>query len=194
MYAKKHGWDGADDEFPAERPTPREAAQCIVWQRSSCSRPCLFRLWPRLKRLRPGAVASNDKPYLTGAGGGVAVGGAWTWNWRSPRRVTTFDQHRFVPFITGYVSDRVTVSAEIEFEHGGNPDADGEVKLEYAVIDFRFSEAFNFRRRDPAPSAFNVLHDSPLNDLTARPVVTRQIIPSTLSEAGMGFFGTTYPR
>ena len=108
---------------------------------------------------------------------------------------STFDQHRFVPFITGYVTDRVTVSAEIEFEHGGNPDKDGEVKLEYAVADFRFTEAFQFRGGvllSPLGS-FNLLHDSPLNDLTARPVVDSQLIPTTLSEAGMGFFGTSYP-
>ena len=87
------------------------------------------------------------------------------------------------------------MSAEIEFEHGGNPDKDGEVKLEYAVADFRFTEALQFRGGvilSPL-GTFNLLHDSPLNDLTARPVVSRQIIPSTLSEAGMGFFGTTYP-
>ena len=34
---------------------------------------------------------------------------------------------------------------------------------------------------------------SPLNDLTERPTVNRQIMPSTLSESGMGFFGTFYP-
>ena len=59
------------------------------------------------------------------------------------------------------------------------------------MADFRLSEALNFRGGvilSPLGS-FNLLHDSPLNDLTARPVVSRQIIPSTLSEAGMGFFG-----
>jgi hypothetical protein len=40
---------------------------------------------------------------------------------------------------------------------------------------------------------FNLVHDSPLQDLTARPMVNRRIIPTTLSEAGMGFFGTFYP-
>jgi hypothetical protein len=136
-----------------------------------------------------------DKPYLTGAGGGVAVGGYLDMELEIPEDGTaTFDQHRFVPFITGYVSERVTVSAEIEFEHGGhveNGGGDGEIKLEYAVTDFRFSDALQFRGGvvlSPLGS-FNVRHDSPLNDLTERPTVARQIIPSTLSEAGMGFFG-----
>jgi hypothetical protein len=136
-----------------------------------------------------------DKPYITRVGDVAAIGGYIDMEFEWTDDASTFDQHRFVPFITGYVSDRVTVSAEIEFEHGGNVQKDGEVKLEFAVADFRFTEALNFRGGvvlSPLGS-FNLLHDSPLNDLTARPVVTRQIIPSTLSEAGMGFFGTTYP-
>ena len=136
-----------------------------------------------------------DKPYLTTLGQGAILGGYMDMEFEWTDDGSTFDQHRFVPFITGHVSDRVTVSAEIEFEHGGNPDADGEVKLEYAVMDFRMSEGLQFRGGvllSPLGS-FNLLHDSPLNDLTARPVVSRQLIPSTLSESGMGFFGTMYP-
>jgi hypothetical protein len=40
---------------------------------------------------------------------------------------------------------------------------------------------------------FNLLHDSPLNDLTDRPLVSRLIIPSTMSETGVGFYGSFYP-
>jgi hypothetical protein len=141
----------------------------------------------------PGGL--NDKPYLTSLGQGAVLGGYMDMEFERTDDGSTFDQHRFVPFITGYVSERVTVSAEIEFEHGGNPDADGEIKLEYAVMDFRLSEALQFRGGvvlSPLGS-FNLLHDSPLNDLTERPTVSRQLIPSTLSEAGMGFFGTAYP-
>jgi len=141
----------------------------------------------------PGGV--NDKPYLRAVGQGATLGGYIDMEFEVNENGSTFDQHRFVPFITGHVSDRVTVAAEIEFEHGGNPDKDGEVKLEYAIMDFRISEGFQFRGGvllSPLGS-FNLLHDSPLNDLTARPVVSRQLIPSTLSESGMGFFGTIYP-
>ncbi|MDX2475202.1 MAG: hypothetical protein QNL91_16015 [Candidatus Krumholzibacteria bacterium] len=137
----------------------------------------------------------TDKPYLTTVGQGAVLGGYMDMEFEWTDDGSTFDQHRFVPFITGHVSERVTVSAEIEFEHGGNPDADGEVKLEYAVMDFRLSEGLQFRGGvllSPLGS-FNLLHDSPLNDLTARPMVSRQLIPSTLSESGMGFFGTMYP-
>lgn len=138
-----------------------------------------------------------DKPYLFGEGTRVAVGGYldMEFEWHEGG-ANTFDQHRFIPFITGYVSERVTVSAEIEFEHGGhveNGGGDGEIKLEYAVMDFQFIPALYFRGGvilSPLGS-FNLLHDSPLNDLTARPVVDSQLIPTTLSESGMGFFGDT---
>ncbi len=151
---------------------------------------------PSFAQDAPRAGGIYDKPYLNGAGGGVAVGGYIDMEFEVPENGTsTFDQHRFIPFITGYVSDRVTVSAEIEFEHGGQVEGggggDGEIKLEYAVMDFRLSEAVSFRGGVMlAPlGRYNVLHDSPLNDLTARPVVARQLIPTTLSESGMGFFG-----
>ncbi len=137
----------------------------------------------------------SDKPYLRSLGQGAILGGYMDMEFEWTDDGSTFDQHRFVPFITGHVSDRVTVSAEIEFEHGGNPDASGEIKLEYAVMDFRLSEGLQFRGGvvlSPLGS-FNLLHDTPLNDLTARPVVSRQLIPTTLSESGMGFFGTLYP-
>ncbi len=142
----------------------------------------------------PGGI--TDKPYLGRGGAEVMIGGYMDheFEWH-PGEGSTFDAHRFVPFITARVSDRVTVSTEIELEHGGNPDADGEVKLEYAVMDYVLGEGLNFRGGvilSPL-GAFNLRHDSPLNDLTARPVVDRQLIPSTLSEAGMGFFGTFYP-
>ncbi len=141
----------------------------------------------------PGSIL--EKPYLIGETGRVSVGGymdmEFEWNEGGKN---TFDQYRFIPFITGYVSDRVTVSAEIEFEHGGQVSGgsgEGEIQLEYAVMDFEMTSAFIFRGGvilSPLGS-FNLLHDSPLNDLTARPVVSRQLIPSTLSESGMGFFG-----
>src|SRR3990170_3575033 len=40
---------------------------------------------------------------------------------------------------------------------------------------------------------FNLVHDSPLQDLTDRPLVNQFIIPTTLTDTGMGFFGSLYP-
>jgi hypothetical protein len=99
------------------------------------------------------------------------------------------------------VSDRVKFATEIEFEDGGPDttggvsDEKGEVKIEFATIDFLMTDWLNYRAGiilSPL-GKFNLVHDSPLQDLTDRPMVNRRIIPTTLSESGMGFFGTFYP-
>lgn len=147
------------------------------------------------------AVAGGvyDKPYIKRAGRGTFIGGYMDHElfWNDKKR--TFDQHRFIPFIYGEVTDRIHVTAEIEFEHGGlvkgSGESDGEIKLEFATIDIGFSEWLQFRSGvilSPL-GRFNLLHDSPLNDLSNRPLVSVEITPTTLSEAGMGFWGTLYP-
>lgn len=112
---------------------------------------------------------------------------------------STFDQTRFVPFFYSDVTDRLKVAAELEIEHGirsrSNTGSGIEVSLEFATIDYLIHEKMNFRAGIillPV-GKFNLLHDSPLNDLTDRPLVSTLIIPSTLSETGAGFYGTFYP-
>ncbi|MBM3279673.1 MAG: porin [Candidatus Handelsmanbacteria bacterium] len=145
----------------------------------------------------PGGVL--DKPYLKRGGKGTALGGyidqELFWNDKSK----TFTQHRFIPFLHGQVSERIHVMAELEFEYGGlvkgRGESDGEVKLEFATVDISFSEGLSYRAGlilSPL-GRFNLQHDSPLNDLTNRPLVAREIIPTTLAETGMGFYGTFYP-
>ena len=112
-------------------------------------------------------------------------------------RPTNFDQARFIPYIYSDITDRIKVAAEIEIEHGGpnNPKAEGEVKIEFATIDYLVTEPLNLRAGlilVPV-GKFNLLHDSPLNDLTDRPLVSRLIIPTTWTEAGAGIYGTFYP-
>lgn len=145
----------------------------------------------------PGGV--YDKPYIKRGGRGTILGGyidhELIWN----DKQKTFDQHRFIPFIHGEVNERIHVMAELEFEHGGlvkgRGESDGEIKLEFATLDITFSEWLTYRGGvilSPL-GKFNLLHDSPLNDLTTRPLVVRQIIPTTLAESGMGLHGTLYP-
>lgn len=109
----------------------------------------------------------------------------------------TFDQQRFVPFIYADITDHVKVAAEIEFEHGVRSSSSQgiEIGLEFALIDYLVSEPFNIRAGILLVplGKFNLLHDSPLNDLTDRPLVSRFVIPTTMSETGAGFFGTFYP-
>ncbi|MGH7608260.1 MAG: porin [Gemmatimonadales bacterium] len=110
---------------------------------------------------------------------------------------TTFTQHRLIPFIFAEISDRLHFGTEIEIEYGGPQSAtdDGEIKVEFAAVDFSITEALNVRAGallSPL-GKFNLIHDSPVNDLTDRPLVDNRIIPTTLTEAGAGLFGRVYP-
>ena len=112
---------------------------------------------------------------------------------------SSFDQQRFVPFFYADVTDRIKVASELEIEHGirskSNDGSGIEVSLEFATIDYLMREPINFRAGIVLlpVGKFNLLHDSPLNDLSDRPLVATAIIPSTLSETGAGFYGTFYP-
>ncbi len=114
---------------------------------------------------------------------------------------SSFDQQRFVPFFYADITDRLKVAAELEIEHGirsksAQASSGGiEVSLEFAHIDYLITEPLNLRAGIillPI-GKFNLLHDSPLNDLSDRPLVSTAIIPSTLSETGAGLYGTVYP-
>lgn len=117
----------------------------------------------------------------------VSIGGYFDIEFLDPDDGTSneFDQHRFVPFIFADVSDRVKVAAEIEFEHGS------ELEVEFAQLDYLIDEAFNFRAGIMLVplGKLNEVHDSPIQDLTYRPLVNQYIIPTTLRDAGVGAFG-----
>ena len=106
-----------------------------------------------------------------------------------------FDQQRFVPFIYADITEHVKFASEIEIEHGIRETSDNEISLEFAHIDYLVNEPFNLRMGILLMpiGKFNLLHDSPLNDLTDRPLVSQFIIPSTMAETGAGFYGTLYP-
>ena len=110
-----------------------------------------------------------------------------------------FDQQRFVPFIYGDITEHLKFAAEVELEHGireeGGPDRELEFGLEFAHFDYLIKEAINLRAGILLVpiGKFNLLHDSPLNDLTDRPLVSQLIIPTTMSETGAGIYGTFYP-
>jgi len=103
----------------------------------------------------------------------------------------TFKANRFNIFVYSRFFNRATIFGEIEFEEGAE-----EIALEIAQFDFEFIEALNLRAGILLPplGRFNVNHDSPKNDFTKRPLVSTEIIPSTLSEVGGGLFGNIYIR
>jgi len=115
-----------------------------------------------------------------------------------PDRGTTngYDQQRFVPFIYADITEHLKFASELEIEHGvrGNT-GQNEISLEFAHVDYLVNELLNVRAGIVLIplGKFNLLHDSPLNDLTDRPIVSRLVIPSTMSETGAGLYGTFYP-
>ncbi len=127
------------------------------------------------------------KPYLSSLGERTYLGGYIDLEFKDPKGDENqfFDQHRFVPFIYSDVSDRVKMAAELEFEHGH------EVEVEFAQIDYLFNPAFNFRAGIMLLplGKLNEVHDSPIQELTERPLVDRYIIPTTLRDAGVGAWG-----
>ena len=106
-----------------------------------------------------------------------------------------FDQQRFVPFIYADITEHVKFAAEVEIEHAIRGGSENEVSLEFGHIDYLINEPVNIRAGIVLIplGKFNLLHDSPLNDLTDRPLVSQFVIPSTMSETGAGFYGTFYP-
>ncbi|MCP4365999.1 MAG: hypothetical protein GY800_11985, partial [Planctomycetes bacterium] len=109
------------------------------------------------------------KPFVRRLGRNTYLGGYMDASYRAQENSNNrFEVLRFVPFIYADVSDRVKVAAEIEFEHGGaqtrhgditDPISvvdtsgatrsirtlNGEVKLEFATIDFLIRDEVNVR-------------------------------------------------
>lgn len=136
-----------------------------------------------------------DKPFVTTLFGRTAIGGYMEAVWKVSRtegvtEETGFEARRFNLFAFSRISERARLFAEIEFEHGTE-----EINIEFAAVDVEFHPSLIFRGGillSPL-GKFNLTHDSPLNELTDRPVVSTQIIPTALSEAGMGFYGSLFP-
>ncbi len=136
------------------------------------------------------------KPFLKRMGRAY-LGGYMDFEWRDQEGTdSTFRLPRFIPFIYADVTEQIKVAAEIEFEFGGvGGNVEGEVKLEFAFVDFVFSDAIAARAGAILVplGKFNLIHDSPVNDLTDRPLVDRFVIPTTFTEPGAGFYGSFYP-
>jgi len=128
------------------------------------------------------------KPFLSNLGERTYLGGYINVRGSSSKGSEgdqNFDLVPFVPFIYADVSDRVKVSSEIEFDHGH------EVEIEFAQMDYLFTDAFNLRAGVQLlpVGKFNEVHDAPIQDLTDRPLVDELVIPTTLRDVGIGFWG-----
>ena len=135
-----------------------------------------------------------DRPFVANLGGRTAVGGyvEGNTNYFAEDGVSegfSMELRRFNLFLYSSIGSRLSFFSELEFEHGTE-----EIKLETALVDFAFSPAIAARLGILLPplGAFNQNHDSPKWDIVDRPLVSTQIIPSTLSEVGFGLHGQFY--
>jgi len=98
----------------------------------------------------------------------------------------SMELRRFNVFLFSQVSQRVRFLSELEFEHGTE-----EIALETALLDFQVHPSLTLRGGVILPPIgfLNQNHDSPQWDFVDRPLVTTDIIPSTLSEVGFGAYG-----
>ncbi len=132
-----------------------------------------------------------DRPYLTRLLGRTAIGGYAEMHarWQRVDGLTEergFQLKRWNLFTATDVSDFVRISAEVEFEEGGE-----EITIEFAAIDLRIAPSFTIRGGmllSPL-GRFNLAHDSPLNEFTDRPLVSTELLGTALSEPGLGALG-----
>jgi len=146
----------------------------------------------------PAGQGIYTKPVWRKMGRGTYVGGYADFEYRNRQDgKQKFEVIRVVPFIYADIAPGIRFATEIEFEHGGATSAGGgDAKLEFAVLDYDlWGEMLGLRGGlvlIPL-GKFNLIHDSPINDLNDRPIVSRFVLPSTFFEPGAGFFGTAYP-
>ncbi len=102
----------------------------------------------------------------------------------------SMELRRFNLFLFSSVSSRVRFISELEFEHGTE-----EIVLETALVDFRVNPSLTLRGGILLPPIgyLNQNHDSPRWNWVDRPLVSTQIVPSTLSEVGFGVLGQLFP-
>lgn len=135
-----------------------------------------------------------NRPFI-GSIGKTAVGGYVEGNTNSfvedgiPEGFS-FELRRFNIFLFSAVSEHVKLISELEFEHGTE-----EIAIETALIDFEISPSLNLRGGILLPpiGAYNINHDSPQWEFVNRPLVSTEIIPTTLSEVGAGIHGKFFP-
>lgn len=102
----------------------------------------------------------------------------------------SFEFRRFNLFLSSEVSDRVRLLSELEFQHGTET-----INLKRALLDFEIHPAFVMRGGvllNPI-GIYNVNDDAPLWEFIERPLVATEIIPSSLSEVGVGAHGQITP-
>ncbi len=145
-----------------------------------------------------GLGPAASKVYAVGKG--LSIGGYGEANYRNVvgdkgTSKDSADMYRMVLYAGYKFTDKILFNSEIEFEHG-TTDANGQVSVEFAALDFFINPLANIRAGMVLmPMGFiNQIHEPPFYFGNNRPEVERRIIPSTWSEVGVGLFGQITPE
>jgi hypothetical protein len=145
-----------------------------------------------------GLGPAASKIYAVGKG--LSIGGYGEANYRNivgdkGTSKDSADMYRMVLYAGYKFTDKILFNSEIEFEHG-TTDANGQVSVEFAALDFFINPLANIRAGMVlVPMGFiNQIHEPPFYFGNNRPEVERRIIPSTWSEVGVGLFGQITPE
>jgi len=106
---------------------------------------------------------------------------------------STFDQARFIINVGAQPHEKLLFYSEYEIEHGGTnyPGGNGEAKIEQAWASYVLNDWMTLKGGIVLVpfGKFNLLHDSDIQDLTERPIVSRRILGATWTDAGFGLLG-----
>ncbi len=145
---------------------------------------------------------------------GLSIGGYGEWFYRnfvgdsgsgsdsvdgvsiSDQQLDRADMLRLVMYMGYKFTENIVFNSEIEFEHAlvgeGTPSSgSGEVRVEFAALDFFWKEQVNARAGLLLmPMGFlNEVHEPPFYYGVSRPETEVRILPTTWSEMGAGLFG-----
>ncbi len=138
--------------------------------------------------------AVYNRPFLQYGKIPVAIGGYMEANthYAVTDGVTeglSFQMRRMTLFVSSSIHQKIKFLSEIEFEDGTK-----EINIEFAALDFQLHHLLNFRGgviMNPI-GGFNQNHDGPRWEFIDRPLSATQLLPSTFSNVGFGFYGKTY--
>lgn len=135
-------------------------------------------------------VARAEAAGARAAVGGYAEGVAGYFRDAGVPEPFSMELRRFNLFLFSALSPRIRFLSELEFEHGTE-----EITLETALLDVEVSPSLVLRGGIVLPPVgyFNQNHDGPRWNLVDRPLVSTELVPSTLSEVGFGAHGELFP-
>ena len=115
-------------------------------------------------------------------------------NHTGPNTPAEVNVKRFIVYLAHAFSDELVFRSELELEdtkiEGG--EAGGEVALEQAYLDYRFSAWLTLRSGLilPPVGIINELHEPPTFNGVSRPSFDRNVMPTTWREIGVGLLGS----